>query len=382
MTILFLFSSIVCSSKSKPAAKPVAASPYLRNTYGKARTYRTSAPSSTSKSPKSFFTTLTFRTLTKLIPARIYVPFSCDCLNGDFLGHTFVYFTQFDDTYDNIASNAFANLTTEDWVRRVNVYDDTKIPYHVTINVTVNCSPNWKFSTIKDQHNWNIESSYCRHIDCRSCWGFVVGTFYIGRSLQREEGTLKKSSETTALFASPGLTGITVDKSVELSYEELAKATDDFSIANKIGQGGFDPFTSQNYEKAAIKKMDMQASKEFLTELKGSCRQENEEVTKSTGLVALLEDVLNRSDPREDLQKLVDPWLGDAYSFHSICKSLVADGASRPSLHKGKSSAEAEHEINRSRTYDTVVFDQGLEVAIIVSGGGQPVIGSPSSEGV
>jgi chitin elicitor receptor kinase 1 len=36
-----------------------------------------------------------------------------------------------------------------------------------------------------------------------------------------------------------GLTGLTVDKSVEFSYEELAKATDDFSLANKIGQGGF-----------------------------------------------------------------------------------------------------------------------------------------------
>lgn len=34
-------------------------------------------------------------------------------------------------------------------------------------------------------------------------------------------------------------TGITVDKSVEFSYEELSKATDDFSISNKIGEGGF-----------------------------------------------------------------------------------------------------------------------------------------------
>ncbi|GFY99152.1 chitin elicitor receptor kinase 1 [Actinidia rufa] len=33
-----------------------------------------------------------------------------------------------------------------------------------------------------------------------------------------------------------GPTGIAVDKSVEFFYEELAKATDDFSIANKIGQ--------------------------------------------------------------------------------------------------------------------------------------------------
>ncbi|CAH1421704.1 unnamed protein product [Lactuca virosa] len=39
--------------------------------------------------------------------------------------------------------------------------------------------------------------------------------------------------------ASPGLTGITVDKSVEFSYEELSKATNEFSLANKIGQGGF-----------------------------------------------------------------------------------------------------------------------------------------------
>ncbi|KAJ0808693.1 putative non-specific serine/threonine protein kinase [Helianthus annuus] len=39
--------------------------------------------------------------------------------------------------------------------------------------------------------------------------------------------------------AQPGATGITVDKSVEFTYEELATATDDFSITNKIGQGGF-----------------------------------------------------------------------------------------------------------------------------------------------
>lgn len=35
------------------------------------------------------------------------------------------------------------------------------------------------------------------------------------------------------------ITGITVDKSVEFSYDELASATDNFSMANKIGQGGF-----------------------------------------------------------------------------------------------------------------------------------------------
>lgn len=35
------------------------------------------------------------------------------------------------------------------------------------------------------------------------------------------------------------ITGITVDKSLEFSYSELAEATGNFSLANKIGQGGF-----------------------------------------------------------------------------------------------------------------------------------------------
>jgi hypothetical protein len=36
-----------------------------------------------------------------------------------------------------------------------------------------------------------------------------------------------------------GVPGITVDKSVEFSYEELFNATEGFSMSNKIGQGGF-----------------------------------------------------------------------------------------------------------------------------------------------
>ncbi|GAU23834.1 hypothetical protein TSUD_379960 [Trifolium subterraneum] len=50
--------------------------------------------------------------------------------------------------------------------------------------------------------------------------------------------SIDKASESTTA-ASPRLTGITVDKSVEFSYEELAKATDSFSEANIIGRGGF-----------------------------------------------------------------------------------------------------------------------------------------------
>lgn len=83
-----------------------------------------------------------------------------------------------------------------------------------------------------------------------------------GGSLDKAGGSIDGSS--------PRLTGITVDKSVEFSYEELAKATDDFSLSNKIGQGGFGSvyYAELRGEKAAIKKMDMQASREFLAELK------------------------------------------------------------------------------------------------------------------
>ncbi|TYJ12888.1 hypothetical protein E1A91_A10G011800v1 [Gossypium mustelinum] len=459
---------------------------------------------------------------------RIHVPFSCDCLNGDFLGHTFGYLTQSGDTYDRIASNAYANLTTEDWVRRVNVYDPTRIPDDEVINVTVNCScgdrwvsrdyglfatypirPGEDLEVIAAEVNVAAEliRRYNPAVNFSAGTGLVfvpakdqTGNFpplkisttgiyrrkkVVKASLHPEAspdhhiqlghgsgGTLKNNSETTALVTSPGLTGITVDKSVEFSYEELAKATDNFNIDNKIGQGGFGSvyLAELRGEKAAIKKMDMQASREFLAELKvlthvhhlnlvrliGYCVEgslflvyefienghlsqhlrwqdrdplpwlarvqigldsargleyihehtvplyihrdiksanilidknfrakvadfgltklteygntslqtrlvgtfgymppeyaqygevspkvdvyafgvglyelisareavvkTNEEVTESMGLVALFEDVLNQPDPRQDLQKLVDPRLGDNYSFDAVFK--------------------------------------------------------------
>ncbi|XP_058743194.1 lysM domain receptor-like kinase 3 isoform X2 [Vicia villosa] len=66
-----------------------------------------------------------------------------------------------------------------------------------------------------------------------------------------------------------GLTGIMVAKSTEFSYQELAKATNNFSLDNKIGQGGFGAvyYAVLRGEKTAIKKMDVQASTEFLCEL-------------------------------------------------------------------------------------------------------------------
>ncbi|KAI3702576.1 hypothetical protein L6452_28319 [Arctium lappa] len=73
-------------------------------------------------------------------PVRINVPFSCDCINGEFLGHVFNYEVQSQDTYDVIAEQKYANLTTAEWVKMFNTYDPNRIPDYARINVTINCS--------------------------------------------------------------------------------------------------------------------------------------------------------------------------------------------------------------------------------------------------
>ncbi|XP_061340784.1 chitin elicitor receptor kinase 1-like [Gastrolobium bilobum] len=285
---------------------------------------------------------------------RINVPFSCECLNGVFLGHTFSYTTQHGDTYTTIAQVDFSNLTTEEWVSRVNSFAPIMIPDNVKINVTINCScgdkhvskdyglfatyplrlgdslpavaaesgvpaellqrynPGSDFSAgnglvfvpARDENgNFPPLQLGSSGISSGAIAGIAVGgvvgilllalLLYVGlyrrkklaevshlpvpvasedqcSQLQHGGGSsLDKASE-SSIVASSRLTGITVDKSVEFSYEELAKATDGFSEANIIGQGGFGSvyYAELRDEKAAIKKMDMQASKEFLAELK------------------------------------------------------------------------------------------------------------------
>ncbi|KAH0772089.1 hypothetical protein KY290_016070 [Solanum tuberosum] len=248
---------------------------------------------------------------------------------------------------------AFANLTAEYWLKRVNNYDPTNIPNYAMINVTVNCScgdgevsddyglfatypirPGENLSTVAvgsgvsaellEKFNPGLDfgsGSGIVFVPARDAQGnfpplktrsrglsrgaiagitvaaifgatfFVVCVYFVFyRSKQIEEESflqgssdehfnenfrppnLEKITESGPLFGviSPRPTGITVDKSVEFSYEELAKATDNFSMENKIGQGGFGLvfYGMLKGERAAIKKMDMQASKEFFAELK------------------------------------------------------------------------------------------------------------------
>ncbi|KAL8259316.1 hypothetical protein R6Q59_027269 [Mikania micrantha] len=282
---------------------------------------------------------------------RINVPFSCLCLNGDFLGHTFKYQTQVGDTYRKIARQVFANLTNEYWVQRVNVIEPALIPDFAFINVTVNCTCGnrhvskdyglfvtyplrfgedlWSLSTESDVptillERFNPETNFSAgsglvfvpakdqngtfpplKISSRGLSGSATAGVSVGAvagvflfaiclyfvfnkrkrvaegSLLHENGServhgagsnLGRTTNSDPLIggAPPGVTGITVDKSVEFTYEELANATDNFSTASKIGHGGFGTvyYGELRGEKAAIKKMDMQASKEFLAELK------------------------------------------------------------------------------------------------------------------
>lgn len=282
---------------------------------------------------------------------RINVPFSCNCIQNKFLGHSFSYKVKSGNTYKRIAELIYANLTTLDWLKSSNAYDENHTPdVSSSVNVIVNCScgsksvskdyglfltyplrPGENLSSIANEFELSSEllQSYNPTLDfisgsglafvpvkdqsgnypplktstgisSRTIAGISIGgvagalflAFCVYAGVYRRKKVVEasflpeasedhyiqhgpaialvKNSESAALVAAPRVTGITVDKSVEFPYEELAKATNDFSMANKIGQGGFGAvfYAELRGEKAAIKKMDMQASKEFLAELK------------------------------------------------------------------------------------------------------------------
>nr|AEO18237.1 Bti9 [Nicotiana benthamiana] len=282
---------------------------------------------------------------------RINIPFSCDCLDGEFLGHVFPYKVISGDTYARVASN-YSDLTTVDLLKRFNSHSENKIPDDVTLKVVVNCScgnkdiskdfglfatyplrPEDNLTAVASTANVSAEliRSYNPGANFSAGKGIVfipgrdksgnfpplptstgisggaiagisigaiavvlllAGLVYVGyyrKKAQKvsllssedrlhqsshgpESSTIVKAADSGRLANgnSPELSGITVDKSVEFTYEELATATNDFSIANKIGQGGFGAvyYAELRGEKAAIKKMDMEATREFLAELK------------------------------------------------------------------------------------------------------------------
>ncbi|GMG98697.1 hypothetical protein Nepgr_000537 [Nepenthes gracilis] len=281
---------------------------------------------------------------------RVNVPFSCDCIKEkEILGHIFEYTMESGDTYEEVATLYYSNLTTANWIQEFNNYSADNIPAGSSINVTVNCSCG--NSSVSDSYGLfityplrpgdtlNSVASYANvtnvtlleynpnvnfsagtglvYIPARdkngkypsltsskggASRGVIAGVsiaviavvillaayVYFGcirRKKMKKASLLPdkpgdpltraglESSRTTSSGYDRGTAGVaamTIDKSVEFSYEELAKETDNFSMANKIGQGGFGAvyYAELRGEKAAIKKMDMQATREFLAELK------------------------------------------------------------------------------------------------------------------
>ncbi|KAK1295313.1 Chitin elicitor receptor kinase 1 [Acorus calamus] len=278
---------------------------------------------------------------------RIRVPFRCDCLaGGKFLGGNLTYTTVKGDTYETIASEVYQNLTTSDWMQSTNSYTATRILDGASVNVIVNCScgdaslskeyglfltyPLGSGETLRSAAN---ESGFvdlellpkynpgknlsdasglvfipAKGISGGAIAGIVIAALvaivglayclYVGASRRRA----KKASllQPTNMYplqlgpaegALPGYVDITVDKSVEFSYEELARATDNFSSEYKIGEGGFGAvyYAERRGEKAAIKKMDMQATREFLAELKVLTRIHHLNLVADFGLAKLTE---------------------------------------------------------------------------------------------
>ncbi|CAI9112742.1 OLC1v1013229C1 [Oldenlandia corymbosa var. corymbosa] len=84
---------------------------------------------------------------------------------------------------------------------------------------------------------------------------------------------------------------ITVDKLIEFPYEELAKATCDFSSANKISEGILLAVYHSELrgKKVAIKKLGMESSKEFLTELRVLSHIHHQNLVSGFGLTTITE---------------------------------------------------------------------------------------------
>ncbi|OMO99220.1 hypothetical protein CCACVL1_03887 [Corchorus capsularis] len=242
---------------------------------------------------------------------RINVPFPCDCINGDFLGPVFEYELKPGDTYDKIASSHFANLTTPEWLERFNIYAGSSLPEGSKLNVTVNCSCG----------DASVSKHYGLFITYPLRYGETLDTVLIQTNLSKDVGELVQSynegvnfSRGDGLVFVPGKGAVAgllllasgvlyfgfkrkrlstfkvqpaqsrhahrrkgngpkatfIDTSIEFSYEELDQATNSFSMSHKIGEGGFGAvyYAELRGEKVAIKKMDMQASKEFIAELR------------------------------------------------------------------------------------------------------------------
>uniref|UniRef100_R7W3U4 Putative LRR receptor-like serine/threonine-protein kinase n=1 Tax=Aegilops tauschii TaxID=37682 RepID=R7W3U4_AEGTA len=204
------------------------------------------------------------------------------------------------ETYASIASN-FNNLTTADWLQATNSYPPNNIPDDAIVNATVNCScgdagisTDYSLFRTFPLRDWDTLASVAATRDLSSpeqmdtlrrynpgmdgatgsgivyipakgkkvsagaiagsvvagvvapVLGVLLFLFYRRRKAKQNALRLastilmqKVTSSATQADVASLAAGITVDKSVEFTYQELFNATEGFNITHKIGQGGF-----------------------------------------------------------------------------------------------------------------------------------------------
>ncbi|KAJ8529449.1 hypothetical protein K7X08_036284 [Anisodus acutangulus] len=240
---------------------------------------------------------------------------------------------------------------------RVNSYPEGNIPNNVTLNVTVNCSCGNK-DVSKD---YGLFITYLMRPG-ENLASIALATNTSSELIEKYNPMVNFSASSGLLYITGrGLSGIHVDKSVEFSYEELAESTNDFSISNKIGEGGFVAvyYAELRGKKAAIKRMNRQRRTEFLAELKILVRVHHlnligdfglaklvksgnptlpsrflgtfgymppEKQVKEDGvdeprsLVALFDEAHSHPNQNEGISRLIDPKLGNNYPIDSVYK--------------------------------------------------------------
>ncbi|GAB4826765.1 chitin elicitor receptor kinase [Ancistrocladus abbreviatus] len=174
----------------------------------------------------------------------------------------------------------------------------------------------------------------------------------------KSQGSVSTSTKTSNTVSPDGsassrFTNVTIERSLEFSHKQLPQATNNFSMSNKIREGGFGCvyYAELRGKKTAIKKMKKRATTVFLAELKILTNVNHMNlngfvsakidvyafgvvlfklisartpIVKEVGLTTefkklatLFEDALSKQEPTENLHSLVDPALGDNYSLDS-----------------------------------------------------------------
>ncbi|KAM3290496.1 lysM domain receptor-like kinase 3 isoform X1 [Capsicum chacoense] len=257
------------------------------------------------------------------------IPFSCDCLNGEYLGHVFPYTVSSGDSYGYIAEHRYSHLITAEWLMWFN---NNRA---VTLMVIVNCScgnehvskdyglfitypmkpgenlksialntntsseliqmynPGLNFSagtgllyipgrdkfgnyppmpTSKGSSGKSITGKAVAPLAAVAGVTLLIWIMYVGFYRKKEQKVVPhiSASAVQSHASGQGLFGVAIDKSVEFSYKELARSTNGFSVSNKIGEGGFGAvyYAELRGKATAIKQMNRQAKTEFLAELK------------------------------------------------------------------------------------------------------------------